>query len=247
MQSKFRLSFLAVAVLGIVLVGCTSTPKSDQASADQPATTAQGTNAAAPFASTSSEQSGEQSEKKSWFGGESEAKNVPTTITVPAGTVLAVRLQNSVSSATANAGDSFDAVLDAPLVVNGKTVAAKGAPVTGRVVEAKSSGRLHDSGYIRLTLASIEINGKSVPVETSSLFAKGANHNKRNAALIGGGTGAGALIGGLAGGGKGALIGGLVGAGAGTGGAYATGKKDVGFAAERRLSFRVTQAFTTKS
>ncbi|MGZ4814114.1 MAG: hypothetical protein ACXVZV_01805, partial [Terriglobales bacterium] len=86
----------------------------------------------------------------------------------------------------------------------------------------------------------------SIPIETSTLFAKGANHNKRNAALIGGGAGAGALIGGLAGGGKGALIGGVVGAGAGTGGAYATGKKDVAFGAERRLTFRLTQPLTTK-
>jgi hypothetical protein len=171
---------------------------------------------------------------------------VPSSVTIPAGTVLAVRLQSTVSSATANPGETFEAVLDQPLVVNGQTVADKGAGVTGRVVEAKSSGRIHDSGYLRLTLASIEINGKNVPVQTSSLFAKGANHNKRNAALIGGGAGAGALIGGLAGGGKGALIGGLVGAGAGTGGAYATGKKDVGFASERRLSFRLTQPITTK-
>ena len=138
------------------------------------------------------------------------------------------------------------AVLDEPLVVKGQTVAPRGAAVTGRVVEAKSSGRLHDSGYLKLTLASVNIKGKAVPIETSSLFAKGTNHNKRNAALIGGGAGGGALIGALAGGGKGALIGGLVGAGAGTGGAYATGKKDVAFGAERRLSFRLTQPITTK-
>ena len=67
--------------------------------------------------------------------------------------------------------------------------------MTGRVVEAKSSGRLHDSGYLRLTLASIR-SMENVPVQTPSFFAKGANHNKRNAAIIGGGTGAGALIGG---------------------------------------------------
>jgi hypothetical protein len=79
------------------------------------------------------------------------------------------------------------------------------------------------------------------------LFAKGANHNKRNAALIGGGAGAGALLGGVFGGGKGALIGAAAGAGAGTTGAYATGKKDVAFGAERRLSFRLTQPLTTKS
>src|SRR3569833_2037999 len=52
-------------------------------------------------------------------------------ITVPAGTPVTVRLQNSVSSASSNAGDRFDAVLDAPLVVAGKTLAPAGANVTG--------------------------------------------------------------------------------------------------------------------
>jgi hypothetical protein len=238
---------LTIAILGSVLTGCSGAPdKSNAANSDQTgATTATGTSAAAPFSSKDATTTEAKTEKKGFFGGSSPL--VPTTVTVPAGTVVAVRLQSAVSSATASPGETFDAVLAEPLVVKGETVAPTGTPVTGRVVEAKSSGRLHDSGYLRLTLASITINGKSFPLQTSSLFAKGSNHNKRNAALIGGGAGAGALIGGLAGGGKGALIGGLVGAGAGTGGAYATGKKDVAFGAERRLSFRLTQALTTKS
>ena len=65
--------------------------------------------------------------------------------------------------------------------------------------------------------------------------------------LIGGGTGLGALIGGLAGGGKGAAIGAGVGAGAGTAGAYATGKKDVVFGAERRLTFKTTEDVVVNS
>jgi len=244
MTRNILTSLLAVAVLSTVLTGCSGVPKTGEtATNDQAASTQPGNSAAAPFASDSTNATEAKPEKKGFFGGSSL---VPTTLTVPAGTVVAVRLQSSVSSATAQPGDTFDAVLDEPLVVKGETVAPKGTPVTGRVVEAKSSGRLHDSGYLRLTLASISIKGRNVPVQSSSLFAKGANHNKRNAALIGGGAGAGALIGGLAGGGKGALIGGLVGAGAGTGGAYATGKKDVAFGAERRLSFRLTQSLTTK-
>jgi hypothetical protein len=162
-------------------------------------------------------------------------------LTIPAGTTVAVRLQTSVSSANAAPGQQFDAVLDEPLEVNGVTVAPRGAAVVGRVVSARSSGRLHNPGYLRLALASIEINGKSTPVESSSIFIEGKSHKDRNLAMIGGGAAGGALIGALAGGGKGALIGSAIGAGAGTTGAYATGKKDVGFGAERRLVFRLTQ------
>jgi hypothetical protein len=165
-----------------------------------------------------------------------------TPAAIPTGTPVTIRLQSSLSSAASHSGDSFDAVLDEPIVVDGQTVAPRGAEVTGRVVAAKASGRLHDPGYLRLTLTSVSVNGKALPLQTSSIFARGGSLVKRNLAMIGGGTGAGALIGGIAGGGKGALIGGAIGAAGGTGAAYATGKKDVGFSAERRLTFRLTQA-----
>jgi hypothetical protein len=165
---------------------------------------------------------------------------LPVPHRLAAGTALTIRLQSPVSSATAQSGDGFDAVLDEPIIVGGQTVAPRGAQVTGKVLAAKSSGRLTEPGYLRLTLASISLNGKTLPVQSSSIFVKGKSHEKRDWASIGGGTAAGALIGGLAGGGKGALIGSTVGAAGGTGYAYTTGKKDVGFGAERRLTFRLT-------
>ena len=167
---------------------------------------------------------------------------VPMPSSLPAGTPITVRLQSGVSSASSHSGDSFDAVLDEPVIIQGQTVIPRGAAVTGRVVEAKSSGHLQDPGYLRLTLDKVSLNGKAVSLQTSSIFVKGGSHEKRNLEMIGGGAGAGALIGGLAGGGKGALIGTAVGAAGGTGVAYGTGKKDVGFGAERRLTFKITQS-----
>lgn len=181
------------------------------------------------------------------FGRPADKKGVSPTASllpasIPAGTPITIRLQSSVSSANSQAGDTFEAALDEPVVINGQSVVERGSTVTGKVVEAKASGHLQDPGYLRLTLTAISVDAKLLPVQSSSIFVKGGSHEKRNLEMIGGGAAAGALIGGLAGGGKGALIGTTIGAAGGTGTAYATGKKDVAFAAERRLTFRLTQA-----
>src|SRR5215471_13250689 len=61
----------------------------------------------------------------------------PTMVTVPAGTELNVILIDPLSSDKNNPGDKFMASLAEPLVIGGKTVAAKGTKVQGRVVDAE--------------------------------------------------------------------------------------------------------------
>ncbi|MDT8070781.1 MAG: hypothetical protein ROO76_21685 [Terriglobia bacterium] len=237
-----RTLVLALAISVMLFVSaCSHMPDNANASADNSsaATTADnsGSSSALPF---SGDKDRPSSEHKGLFSRKAE------DLTVPSGTPVTVRLSTAVSSASNQAGDRFDAVLDAPLVVNGKTIAPAGAAVTGRVVAAEQSGHLQHPGMIQIALDTITINNKAVPVTTSSVIARGTSHKKRNLAWIGGSTAGGALIGGLAGGGKGALIGSMVGAGGGTTAAYATGKKDVGFGVERRLTFRITQPVTVK-
>lgn len=169
-----------------------------------------------------------------------------TPITLPEGTSLAVTLDQSLASNQNRPGDDFDASLAAPIVVNGRAVIPKGARVSGRVVDAKESGRLKGVALLRLELASIEVNGTSYDVQTTAITRTGSSHTKRNTAMIGGGTAAGAIIGAIAGGGKGAAIGAAAGAGAGTATAAATGKKDIVIPAETQLSFRLTQAVTVE-
>lgn len=167
-------------------------------------------------------------------------------ITVPEGTAIAVTLDQSISSESNHSGDSFDATVSQPVVVDGKTVIPKGARATGRVVNAKSSGRLHSPAQLEIALVSVEVGGESYPIDTNDAHRTGKSHTKHNLIFIGGSTAAGALIGGLAGGGKGALIGSAIGAGGGTAAAAATGKMNVQIPAETRLTFSLAQPVTIK-
>ena len=164
--------------------------------------------------------------------------------TVPAGTTLRVRLQHALSSKDAKSGQEFTAVLDQPLVVNGKTVVPKGATAHGTVTSAVASGRLKTPAELWLKLTSLEVGGKTYKLATGSAGRKGESHKKRDIIAIGGGAAAGAAIGGIAGGGKGAAIGAGAGAAAGTAGAALTGKKDIEYPAETPLTFRLREPVT---
>jgi hypothetical protein len=163
-------------------------------------------------------------------------------IAVPAGTSIRVRLNQALDTRRNRSGDRFTASLASPITEGGETVLPQGTIFTGHVTSSSASGRLKGRAVIGLTLDAFEFHGTSYPLVTSSATRVSAPHKKRNTVLIGGGSGLGALIGGLAGGGKGALIGAAAGAAAGTAGAAATGKREVTLPAETLLTFRVHQS-----
>jgi hypothetical protein len=162
-------------------------------------------------------------------------------ITVPEETPIHVTLDQGISSNQNRPGDHFEATISEPVVLNDKTVIPQGTPVEGLVVDARPSGHLMGRAHLQLALESMQLNGKTYDLRTSSSYRRGGDHKKRNWAWIGGGAGGGALIGAAAAGGKGALIGGPIGAGAGTAVAYFTGKKDIHLRPETRLEFRLNQ------
>lgn len=162
-------------------------------------------------------------------------------VAVPAGTELQVRLSESIASNRDVSGDTFEAVMAQPVVIDGETVIPKDAPVTGQIVSVRESGRLSGVAHVQLELKSVEIDGEEYALNTSDFSRRGGNHRKRNWAFIGGGAGGGALIGALAAGGKGAAIGGPIGAGAGIAAATLTGKKDFTLPAETLLSFELVE------
>src|SRR6478752_5809665 len=158
-------------------------------------------------------------------------------VKIPAGTSLQVRIDENLSSETANVGQIFHGSLAAKVVANGRTLFPRGAIVIGEVVSVERSGRLSRPGELELGLRTIRTGGRTYAVSVQTLLIKGDSHAKSNVTKIGGGTAMGALIGAIAGGGKGAAIGAGVGAAAGTGVAAGTGKKPAIVATETVLAW----------
>ncbi len=165
----------------------------------------------------------------------------PEQRALPAGTVLTIRLGQPVGSKISQDGQKFTGTLAQPLEANGTVLVPKGADVEGTVQEAAPLGRFKGGARLRITLDRVTVNGKSYPIQTTSVARSEKGKGKRTAVMTGGGAGLGALIGGLAGGGKGAAIGAIAGAGAGGAGAAFTGNKDIVLPAESLLSFKLEQ------
>jgi hypothetical protein len=165
----------------------------------------------------------------------------PKPIVVPAGTIISVVLDQSVGSKISTPGQAFSATVESPVEVDGRVAIPKGARATGIVKDAKSAGRFKGGAVLSLTLTSVTVKNEDYNIQTTAPSEASKGKGKRTAAMVGGGAGGGALIGGLAGGGKGALIGGLIGAAAGTGGAGLTGNREIVLAAETPLTFKLVE------
>jgi hypothetical protein len=102
---------------------------------------------------------------------------------LPAGTLITVRLEKSLSIARVQAGDTFAATVSGPLTFDGDTLIAAGTAVTGRVESAQRSverpGSTPDPGYLRLILDAISVDGREITLQTSSLFTRGTIQTNR--------------------------------------------------------------------
>ena len=160
---------------------------------------------------------------------------------VPAGTVLTVRMIDSIDSDVAGAGERFRASLDTPLQVGDQEVAPRGSDVTVQLTRVQQSGKLTGRDELSMDLYDVTINGKKYPVATSYAEVSSSSRGARSAKVIGGTAAVGAIIGAIAGGGQGAAIGAGAGAGAGTAAQVLTKGQRVKIAPETRLDFTLKQ------
>jgi hypothetical protein len=117
-----------------------------------------------------------------------------------------------VSSGTNTAGDAVLAKLLSDVTAGDKVLLAAGSVVRGRVTAAVSSGRVKGRARLALSFDRVLVKGREHALLTRELDITAEDSHKRDAAIVGGGAGAGGGIGAIAGGkkgaGKGVLIGG---------------------------------------
>jgi hypothetical protein len=93
---------------------------------------------------------------------------------LPPGTLVTVRVESQIFTDRTGEEGTFAGVVDEPVVMDGKMAVPSGAAVTGRIEAAPASDGGRGRGYIRLTLDTITIAGKTMPLRTSSLFVRGS-------------------------------------------------------------------------
>lgn len=159
--------------------------------------------------------------------------------TLPAGTQLALKLNNTLSTRSSNAGDTFTANVTAPVYsTDGQTLLVpQGSTVRGKVASVQHSGSVSGTSALQLNIEDLRLpNGTTLPLraEVSQVNPQGGiggaitgtpsttneggvqqSQTRRSVGTAAAGGSVGAIIGAIAGGGKGAGIGGLIGAGLG--------------------------------
>jgi hypothetical protein len=137
---------------------------------------------------------------------------VDKVVTLPVGTEFEVRLQTSLSSATAKVEQRFEATTIEDVRYANELVIPAGSVARGFVSSVSPAGRLNRKGSITLSFDEMIVNGKRPPLRASLVKAM-EGKSGQDATRIGAGAVVGGIIGGMLGGGKGALAGVLIGGG----------------------------------
>jgi hypothetical protein len=156
---------------------------------------------------------------------------------VPVDTEFDVRLQDSLSSATAKPEDRFEATTAVDLRDDrGRLLVPAGSTMRGVINSVQKATRTERTGKLTVAFDRLTIDGRSYPIRATVTQALESEGIRGEMGKIGIGAGAGAVIGAILGGAKGALAGILIGGG---GTIAATEGKDVELPAGTLLRVRL--------
>jgi hypothetical protein len=176
------------------------------------------------------------------------AERVEKTVTLPAGTVIRVRVERGFGSDISRVEDPVSGTLARAVVVNGTTLVPEGSSVHGYVSQAVRPGRVKGRGRVgvRFTRLIDARERETYSIRTRPWVAVAPATKKKDAMTIGVPAAGGAVVGGLVGGKKGAAVGALAGGGGGTAVVLATRGKDVRVGRGAVLAVRLSAPLTVR-
>ena len=167
-------------------------------------------------------------------------------VTIPAGTLVPVELQTTVSSVSSNVEDAVRATVRRAVTIDGHEAIPAGSTLRGVVTDVQRSGRVKGLAHVALRFNSLEVHDERLDVQTGTVARTAPATKKEDATKIGIGAGAGAVIGGIVGGGSGAAKGAAIGGAGGTGAVLATRGKEVSLQSGTNLSVKLTAPVTVR-
>ena len=174
------------------------------------------------------------------------AAPVVRNVTVPVGSILPVRITQTLDSATTQQGQSFSGTIASDVVIEGITVLHQGAAVAGNVTAVQEAAHFKGNSLLSVQLTSLTRRGDQVALSTDPYSTEGKGRGKNTALKTGGGAAVGAVLGGIFGGGKGAAIGAGAGGGLGAGANAITRGEQVQIPAESLIRFRLASPITVR-
>jgi hypothetical protein len=170
----------------------------------------------------------------------------PQRFQVPTGTVLTVRFQDHLSSHTSQTGQTFRARVTQAIAIDGTEVIPAGAAVIGTVTEARGPKKVGGRARLTLDFHTLQL-AEGEPLAIAAIFATvGKSETPKDAAIIGGSTLAGAVLGEKVDDGEGGVVGAIVGGLVGTAAAIKTKGKPVEVPADTVMSVELTRPVTVE-
>jgi hypothetical protein len=175
---------------------------------------------------------------------QSNYSGLTQSVTVPQGTMIMIRMIDSLDSSVNRPGDIFHASLADDLKIGDVVVAKRDADVYGKLIQVQSAGRATGKSELGLELTGIRtLNGSIQPIVTGQYETAGKSRTKQTVEHSIIGAAIGAVIGGVAGGGGGAAAGAGIGGAAGAGVTLITHGQQIKIPSETLLNFQLAQPF----
>jgi type IV secretory pathway VirB10-like protein len=166
-------------------------------------------------------------------------------VTVPAVSVIGLRIETSLSSETARVEERVEARVSRDVRADGRVAIPAGSRVIGSVSLVDRGGRMKEQARLGVRFHTVILaDGTELPLQTETIYRVGESPGSASAAKVGGGAIGGAILGAILGGGKGAAIGSAVGAAGGTAAVMAGGRRAAQISAGSPVTVKVLSPVT---